>query len=112
MSEVERENFLAEFESERANRLVGFAVLGGIFSEGVDLKGDRLEGVIVVGVGMPQIGFERDIMKNYFQSVGKNGFDYAYVYPGMNKVLQAGGRLIRTDSDTRSEERRVGKGSV
>ena len=100
MSEAEREDFLAEFNSERDTRLVGFAVLGGIFSEGVDLKGDRLEGVIVVGVGMPQIGFERDIMKNYFQSVGKNGFDYAYVYPGMNKVLQAGGRLIRTDSDT------------
>jgi DNA excision repair protein ERCC-2 len=100
MSEVEREDFLAKFESERADRLVGFAVLGGIFSEGVDLKGDRLQGVIVVGVGMPQIGLERNIMKDYFQSVGKNGFDYAYVYPGMNKVLQAGGRLIRSDSDT------------
>lgn len=100
MSETEREDFLTAFESGRSERLVGFAVLGGIFSEGVDLKGDRLQGVIVVGVGMPQIGFERDIMKNYFQSVGKNGFDYAYVYPGMNKVLQAGGRLIRTDSDT------------
>ncbi|RDW14952.1 helicase C-terminal domain-containing protein [Oceanobacillus chungangensis] len=100
MSGAEREEFLAEFDSERTTRLVGFAVLGGIFSEGVDLKGDRLQGVIVVGVGMPQIGFERDIIKNYFQSVGKNGFDYAYVYSGMNKVLQAGGRLIRTDSDT------------
>ena len=100
MSEIEREDFLAAFDSERSERLVGFAVLGGIFSEGIDLKGDRLQGVIVVGVGMPQIGFERDIIKNYFQSVGKNGFDYAYVYPGMNKVLQAGGRLIRTDSDT------------
>ena len=100
MTEIEREDFLAEFNSERAERLVGFAVLGGIFSEGVDLKGDRLQGVIVVGVGMPQIGFERNIIKDYFQSVGKNGFDYAYVYPGMNKVLQAGGRLIRSDSDT------------
>ncbi|WP_085992195.1 ATP-dependent DNA helicase [Oceanobacillus senegalensis] len=100
MSEGEREDFLAEFNSERTEKLVGFAVLGGIFSEGVDLKGDRLQGVIVVGVGMPQIGFERDMMKDYFQSVGKNGFHYAYVYPGMNKVLQAGGRLIRSDSDT------------
>ncbi|MDL4839872.1 ATP-dependent DNA helicase [Aquibacillus rhizosphaerae] len=100
MTEAEREDFLTQFKSERAERLVGFAVLGGIFSEGVDLKGDRLQGVIVVGVGMPQIGFERDIIKDYFQSVGKNGFDYAYVYPGMNKVLQAGGRLIRSDSDT------------
>ncbi|MEN2768035.1 ATP-dependent DNA helicase [Ornithinibacillus xuwenensis] len=100
MSEVEREEFLAAFDSEREERLVGFAVLGGIFSEGVDLKGDRLQGVIVVGVGMPQIGLERNIIKDYFQSIGKNGFDYAYVYPGMNKVLQAGGRLIRSDSDT------------
>ncbi|SHN24707.1 ATP-dependent DNA helicase [Gracilibacillus kekensis] len=100
MTEAEREDFLTQFTSERAERLVGFAVLGGIFSEGVDLKGDRLQGVIVVGVGMPQIGFERNIIKDHFQAVGKNGFDYAYVYPGMNKVLQAGGRLIRSDTDT------------
>ena len=79
---------------------MGFAVLGGIFSEGVDLKGDRLNGVIVVGVGLPQIGFERDLIKQHFSSTGKNGYDYAYVYPGMNKVLQAGGRLIRSEKDT------------
>ncbi|SET54271.1 Rad3-related DNA helicase [Oceanobacillus limi] len=99
MSEDEREEFLQAFQSNSAERLVGFAVLGGIFSEGIDLVGDRLRGVIVVGVGLPQIGLERNIIKDYFQSIGKNGFDYAYVYPGMNKVLQAGGRLIRSDKD-------------
>ncbi|MUK88601.1 ATP-dependent DNA helicase [Ornithinibacillus sp. L9] len=99
MSEIEREEFLQAFHSERDDRLVGFAVLGGIFSEGVDLVGDRLQGVIIVGVGLPQIGLERDIIKEYFQSIGRNGFDYAYVYPGMNKVLQAGGRLIRSEND-------------
>ncbi|WP_188456289.1 ATP-dependent DNA helicase [Virgibacillus oceani] len=99
MSESLREEFLGKFQPNVEQRIVGFAVLGGIFSEGVDLKGDRLRGVIVVGVGLPQIGLERDIIKDYFTSVGQNGFDYAYVYPGMNKVLQAGGRLIRSDSD-------------
>ncbi|MGY3717516.1 ATP-dependent DNA helicase [Sutcliffiella cohnii] len=100
MSESERERFLESFQADNVERLIGFAVLGGIFSEGVDLVGERLQGVIIVGVGLPQIGVERDIIKDYFQSIGKNGFDYAYVYPGMNKVLQAGGRLIRSDSDT------------
>ncbi|MFD2043601.1 ATP-dependent DNA helicase [Ornithinibacillus salinisoli] len=100
MSEEEREEFLGVFQSEQDERILGFAVLGGIFSEGVDLVGDRLQGVIIVGVGLPQIGFERDIIKDYFQTTGRNGFDYAYVYPGMNKVLQAGGRLIRSEADT------------
>lgn len=101
MTEPEREDFLAAFrEQDDARwRLVGFAVLGGIFSEGVDLKGNRLQGVMIVGVGLPQIGVERDIIKEYFQANGHNGYDYAYVYPGMNKVLQAGGRLIRTEFD-------------
>jgi Rad3-related DNA helicase len=100
MTEQDREAYLAEFKEDRNNTLIGFAVMGGIFSEGVDLKGNRLNGVIVVGVGLPQIGFERNIMKDYFQKTGKNGFDYAYVFPGMNKVLQAGGRLIRSENDT------------
>jgi DNA excision repair protein ERCC-2 len=99
MADAEREAFLESFKPENG-ALVGFAVLGGIFSEGVDLKGDRLNGVIVVGVGLPQIGFERDLIKQHFSSTGKNGYDYAYVYPGMNKVLQAGGRLIRSENDT------------
>lgn len=101
MTEIDKEVFLEAFQEKenRDERLVGFAVLGGIFSEGVDLKGSRLQGVIIVGVGLPQIGLERDIIKDYFQANGHNGYDYAYVYPGMNKVLQAGGRLIRTDTD-------------
>ncbi len=100
MREGDREGYLNSFQDENTNSLIGFAVLGGIFSEGVDLKGDRLNGVIVVGVGLPQIGFERDLIKTYFSKVGKNGYDYAYIYPGMNKVLQAGGRLIRSETDT------------
>ncbi|MBO1511301.1 helicase C-terminal domain-containing protein [Metabacillus bambusae] len=98
--EDEREQFLQEFKEESTDTLIGFAVLGGIFSEGVDLKGNRLNGVIVVGVGLPQLCLERNIIKNYFQTTGKNGYDYAYTFPGMNKVLQAGGRLIRSETDT------------
>ncbi|MEH7443915.1 ATP-dependent DNA helicase [Bacillus sp. JJ1122] len=100
MDDDQRTAFLDKFQAKNAGTLVGFAVLGGIFSEGIDLKGDRLNGVIVVGVGLPQIGFERDLIKHYFSRTGKNGYDYAYVYPGMNKVLQAGGRLIRSETDT------------
>lgn len=100
MDEEEREQFLAEFKEDSTEGLLGFAVLGGVFSEGVDLKGNRLNGVIVVGVGLPQLGLERNIIKEYFQSIGKNGYDYAYTYPGINKVLQAGGRLIRSETDT------------
>ena len=100
MNEDEREQFLEEFKEDSLNSLIGFAVLGGVFSEGVDLKGNRLNGVIVVGVGLPQVCLERDIIKDYFQSTGKSGYDYSYTYPGMNKVLQAGGRLIRSETDT------------
>ncbi|WP_442593606.1 ATP-dependent DNA helicase [Neobacillus sp. D3-1R] len=99
MSEQEREDFLLAFQPNKTETLVGFAVLGGIFSEGVDLKGDRLNGVVIVGVGLPQIGLERDLIKDYFNKVGKKGYDYSYVYPGINKVLQAGGRLIRSEED-------------
>lgn len=100
MSEPEREAFLAAFRPDNPEPLLGFAVLGGIFSEGVDLPGDRLNGVMVVGVGLPQVGLERNLLRSYFQSRGKNGFDYAYVYPGMCKVQQAGGRLIRSENDS------------
>lgn len=79
--------------------LIGFCVMGGIFSEGIDLKNDSLIGAIIVGTGLPQICNEREILKEFFQSSGKNGFDYAYRYPGMNKVLQAAGRVIRTAED-------------
>lgn len=99
MTEEERERFLMAFDADNETTLAGFAVMGGIFSEGIDLVGDRLTGVVVVGVGLPQLGLERDVIRDYFNGLGKNGFDYAYVYPGMNKVLQAGGRLIRSEDD-------------
>ena len=76
--------------------LLGFCVLGGIFSEGIDLKEDALIGSIIIGVGFPQICNEREIIKEYFE---ENGFDYAYRFPGMKKVLQAAGRVIRTEND-------------
>lgn len=79
--------------------LLGFCVLGGIFSEGIDLKNDCLIGAVIVGTGLPQVCNEREILKNYFDGAGENGFDYAYRYPGMNKVLQAAGRVIRTAED-------------
>lgn len=100
MAEEEREQFLENFSEDSSETLIGFAVMGGIFSEGVDLKGDRLNGVVVVGVGLPQVCLERNIMKDYFHSIGKSGYDYAYTFPGINKVIQAGGRLIRSETDT------------
>jgi Rad3-related DNA helicase len=99
MTETEREAFLSHFKSEHSGAILGFCVLGGIFSEGVDLKHEGLIGSIIIGVGLPQICFERDIIKNYFQLKNQRGFEYAYVYPGMSKVLQAAGRVIRTESD-------------
>ncbi|WP_226683353.1 ATP-dependent DNA helicase [Sutcliffiella horikoshii] len=100
MTETERAVFLERFDPEREGTFIAFAVLGGIFSEGIDLKGDRLNGVGIVGVGLPRISLERNVMKDHFQKQGQNGFDFAYVYPGMNKVQQAGGRLIRSEQDT------------
>ena len=98
MTGREREEFLEEFQS-REGTLVGFCVLGGIFSEGVDLTGESLIGAIIVGTGLPQIGSEREILKEYYDRKKQSGFDYAYRYPGMNKVLQAAGRVIRTKED-------------
>lgn len=99
MTEEEREAFLEAFQPNHSETVLGFAILGGIFSEGIDLIGDRLNGVVVVGVGLPQLCFERNLIKDYFNKQEKNGYHYAYVYPGMNKVLQAGGRLIRSETD-------------
>ncbi len=99
MTEEERELFLEAFKPDQSESLLGFAVLGGIFSEGIDLMGNRLNGVVVVGVGLPQLCFERNLIKEHFYQKERNGYDYAYVYPGMNKVLQAGGRLIRSEND-------------
>ena len=73
--------------------------MGGIFSEGIDLKADRLIGVAIVGTGLPMVGDERELFREYYDEMSGNGFEYAYLYPGMNKVLQAGGRVIRTAED-------------
>lgn len=115
MNERSREEFLGRFtgnedfdlsevihmdvEIEEEKTLLGFCVMGGIFSEGIDLKSDSLIGAVIVGTGLPQVCNEREILKQYFDSWGAHGFDYAYRYPGMNKVLQAAGRVIRTAED-------------
>ena len=99
MQEREREQFLYMFEQEREGSLVAFCVMGGIFSEGIDLKNDKLIGAIIVGTGLPQISNERQILKDYYDERGLSGFDYAFRYPGINKVLQAAGRVIRTQED-------------
>ena len=99
MDEEERENFLRAFEMGREKSLIGFGVLGGIFSEGIDLTNEKLIGTLIIGTGLPQVCNEREILKNYFDQKGLYGFDYAYRYPGMNKVLQAAGRVIRTEDD-------------
>ncbi len=102
MGEADREEFLDSFKTDRGDRresLVGFCVLGGIFGEGIDLKHDSLIGAIVVGTGLPQVCEERELLKKYFDEAGEDGFDYAYRYPGLNKVLQAAGRVIRTMED-------------
>jgi Rad3-related DNA helicase len=99
MREREREEFLEEFSAESEDTLVALCVMGGIFGEGIDLKNDRLIGAIVVGTGLPQVSNEREILKNYYDERNGNGFDFAFRYPGMNKVLQAAGRVIRTTED-------------
>ena len=115
MSEAKREEFLKKFEGnancdlsgqiafeievEEETILIGFCVMGGIFSEGIDLKKDSLIGALIVGTGIPQVCCERELLKKYFDEQGENGFDYAYRIPGMNKVLQSAGRVIRTADD-------------
>lgn len=99
MSEEEKEQFLEQFKTNSKKSLLAFCVLGGIFSEGIDLVGERLIGVIVVGTGIPKVCQERELLKQHYEEKGYNGFDYAYRYPAMNKVLQAAGRVIRTAED-------------
>lgn len=98
-TEIQREEFLNQFVNQDAHIMVGFAVMGGAFSEGIDLKGDRLSGAIIATVGLPGISDELDLIMDYFNNEGKNGFDYAYRYQGMNKVMQSAGRVIRTPVD-------------
>lgn len=99
MNETQREEFLDLFEQDRTRTLIGFCVMGGIFSEGIDLSEDRLIGAVIVGTGIPQVCNDREIVRQYFENQGLRGFDYAYLYPGMNKVLQSAGRVIRTEND-------------
>lgn len=115
MNEADREAFLQRFQVEEVQPekldciqmnievedkcLIGFCVLGGIFSEGIDLRKDSLIGALVVGTGIPQVCSERELLKKFFDAQGENGYDYAYRYPGMNKVLQSAGRVIRTAED-------------
>ena len=99
MSEEAREIFLENFEEDREHSLMGFCVMGGIFSEGIDLTGEQLIGAVIVGTGLPQVCRERELLKQDFDEHGVHGFDYAYLYPGMNKVLQSAGRVIRTQED-------------
>jgi DNA excision repair protein ERCC-2 len=97
MAESERHSFLAKFTHETDS--VGLAVMGGIFAEGIDLPGDQLVGVTVIGVGLPRLSIERDLLATYYDQKERPGFDYAYRYPGMQRVLQAVGRLIRSEDD-------------
>ena len=99
MTEEEREAFLEQFEAKRSRSFAALCVMGGIFSEGIDLKEERLIGAVIVGTGLPQVNTEQEILKEYFDEREGNGFDYAYQYPGMNKVMQAAGRVIRTVND-------------
>ena len=99
MGGAEKAEFLEEFEKERSHSLAAFCVMGGVFSEGIDLKEERLIGVIVVGTGLPMACAEQEVLKGYFDETEEKGFDFSYQYPGMNKVLQAAGRVIRTPGD-------------
>ncbi|MBQ9120893.1 MAG: ATP-dependent DNA helicase [Clostridia bacterium] len=94
-----RNRFLAQFSDKSKEALLGFCVLGGSFSEGVDLQGESLIGAIVVGVGFPSVSSELNLAKEYFDRTRESGMEYAYIYPGMNKVMQAVGRVIRSERD-------------
>lgn len=99
MSEQEKEEFLQAFEEDPMFSRVGFCVMGGIFSEGIDLKNDRLIGAVIVGTGLPMVCNERELFRGFYDIRSNSGFDYAYLYQGMNKVLQSAGRVIRTQED-------------
>ncbi len=99
MSHADREAFISSFKADTGHLRVGFCVLGGAFSEGIDLAGSRLIGTVIIGVGLPGLSNERNIIRDYFEESTGMGYDYAYTYPGMNNVLQAAGRVIRTDED-------------
>ncbi|MFZ0726193.1 MAG: ATP-dependent DNA helicase [Desulfobacterales bacterium] len=99
MPESDRSTFLDRFSHDNAETLVGFAVMGGIFGEGIDLVGERLSGAVIVGVGLPGICLEKELIRDYYESAYGAGFEFAYMYPGINRVLQAAGRVIRSETD-------------
>jgi Rad3-related DNA helicases len=99
MTEEMREEFIASFQEDPQQTFVAFCVLGGIFSEGIDLRGSRLIGSVIVSVGLPQLSVQLDLIRDYFNRKNGMGYEYAYRYPGMNKVLQAAGRVIRSEGD-------------
>ncbi|MBP5304815.1 MAG: ATP-dependent DNA helicase, partial [Lachnospiraceae bacterium] len=100
MDEEEREECLSACAEGGKETVIGFCVMGGIFAEGIALTGERLIGAVVVGTGLPQVCREQELYKDYFDEKNGRGFDYAYLYNGMNKVLQSAGRVIRTTEDT------------
>ena len=99
MTAEEKTEFLEEFKKESDTYLIGFAVMGGIYSEGIDLAGDSLIGAVVVGIGMPGLSYEREAIAEYYQEKYEEGKQFAYIYPGMNRVFQAAGRVIRREGD-------------
>ncbi len=99
MNDTEREIFLEKFENHGSCTLVAFAVMGGIFGEGIDLAGERLSGVVIIGTGLPTVCPERELIMNHYNEKNGSGFDYAYTFPGLNRVLQAAGRVIRSEYD-------------
>jgi len=99
MTDQDREEFMARFGNNLSSGLVGFAVMGGIFAEGIDLVGERLTAAAIVGVGLPALCLERDLIRRHYDNQGMIGFDFAYRFPGINRVLQAAGRVIRSETD-------------
>lgn len=99
MSDEEKEVFLNNFKPSPEVTSIAFVVVGGAFGEGIDLVSDRLIGAVIVGIGMPKINFISDQISKHYDSLGLSGYDYAYLNPGMNKVMQALGRVIRSEND-------------
>ena len=99
MSQKEKDSFIKNFKNNPKKTAVGFAVMGGSFSEGIDLANDKLIGVIIIGIGLPSFNFENNLIKEYYDNLSQNGNEFAYINPGMNHVMQAVGRLIRSESD-------------
>ena len=99
MSAKEKRDFLDEFKKEDNSYLIAFCVMGGIYSEGIDLAGDSLIGAVIVGIGIPSLSYEREAIAEYYQEKYEEGKQYAYIYPGMNRVFQAAGRVIRREDD-------------